>query len=233
VRIIYLNPVLIVTISLVVLTGLDRSTFAGQGELSIEGFGGGAIGPKDENFGVTFRSAFGGGAGIGYEVVENLQLRVDLGYYRWGKAGGGTVTPWTCNQNAGFCVPNSGTVDEKLYDAPIFLGGRYFLHLNKEVSPFFELGMTANSLEAKYDGRLACVCVVPAIFPPLPPPLHSEVSRALRFGVAPGFGVRFMIARHVDLGLSARYDLVQNGIGNAHNLHPSFLSVSFFAAYRI
>lgn len=156
---------------------------------------------------------------------------MDLSYYRWGKAGSGPS--WTCNQSLEpFCGANSGPVEEKLYDAPIFLGGRYFLHLTKEVSPFFELGMTANLLEAKYDGRFPVFCSCP-VGPPPPPALASESIRALRFGVAPGFGVKFMVARHIDLGTAFRYDLVQDGVGNAHNIHPSFFTFSLFAAYRI
>jgi len=225
--------VLLVTLTLAVLSGQDRIAFAGQGEVSLEGFGGGGVGPEDGSFGVNFNSAIGGGAGIAYEVVENLQLEMDVAYYRWGKAGGGSVTAWTCNTLIGIdCGATSGTVDEKLSDTPIFLGGRYLFHLNNMISPFLELGLTANILEAKFDGELLCnSCPRVAICCPGPPPpvtQTSETTRALRFGVAPGFGVKFVLTRHVDLGVAFRYNVVDDGVGNAHNLHPSFVTFSLF-----
>jgi len=165
------------------VVGLELNALAIQGEISIEGFGGSAFGPRDTEIPATLDFGFGGGAGVGYEVIDSHQIRMESGFYRWSKA---------------LSDGPAETIDEKLYNMQIFLGERHFFQLNRKISPFLDFGLSANFLELKKEQCFGGCG-----------PYSSVSTRAIRFGVSPGIGARFTITRHLDLGAVFRYNFVQ------------------------
>lgn len=207
-------------------SALDVS--AKQGNFSIEAFAGGGFGPEDQDTGANFGSTLGGGVGVGYEVVDNLQLRADLGLYKWKDKVAGTFR--TCpNPYVGGCGNSSGTIEEKLQNMPLFIGGRYLFRVNPKVTPFVDLGASLNFQKAKQEGDLVC-----SGCQPFPAPFHfSESTRASNIGVVPGFGIQVMLLEHLDIGAVARYYLIGKGVGDANNLDSKFLSLGFFISYKL
>lgn len=199
---------------------------AKQGDFNIEGFAGVGFGPKDQDTDANFGSTFGGGGGIGYEVVDDLQLRADFSFFKWNKKITGIFR--TCpNPFVGGCGDSSGTVEEELQNIPLFLGGRYLFRVNPKVTPFIDLGISVNFLKAELDGDLICTGCQP-----FPAPFHlRESTRAINIGVVPGFGIQSMLLQDLNIGAVVRYYLVEKGVGDANNLEPKFLSLGFFISY--
>lgn len=126
---IIVNCVLISFLSFFMIISLSTSTFAKQGDTSIEGFVGIGRGPDDEE--IDFGTEIGGGVGFGYEAIDNFQLQVDISYYKWSES-----------ENVGSIV---GT--EELRNIPLFLGGRLLLPVTPKIKFFGELGLSVNFLK--------------------------------------------------------------------------------------
>lgn len=110
------------------VAGFVNDSLAKQGDFSIEGFVGLGIGPDDPDF--DFGTAFSGGIGVGYEVIDKLQLRADISSpYKWNDDYQG--------------------VNMELRNIPLFLGGRYFLPISTNTKLFGELGLSVNFYEAE------------------------------------------------------------------------------------
>lgn len=193
--------------TLFLMAGITPGVFAKQGDVTVEGFVGIGTGPDDEE--IDFGTGVGGGAGFGYEVVDNLQLRADLSFFKWK------------SDELSLTDPDFGTlkVTEDLRNIPIFLGGRYFFPVAPRFRPFVELGVSVNLLKVKADVELFGTSV-------------SVSESATKIGVVPGVGVELMVTPQLGLGVDLRYYLIGKGIGDADTVKPSFFSAAAMIAYH-
>jgi len=201
-------------ILLVVLAGFSREAHADMGTFSIEGIVGFGTGPEDDLTGIDFGTAIGGGAGAGFELIDNLQLRVDVSFFQWSE-----------EETAVFSDPILGTfsatLEQELQNIVIFFGGRYFISIAPKVRPYLELGLSANLLEE--DDTISISGIGSAGFS------ESET----KIGVVPGGGVEVMVTSSLGVGAGIRYHLIGEDIGDFEGIDPSFFNVFAFASLHI
>lgn len=184
--------------------GVASHASAAKGDGSAELMLGFGFGPDDPDF--EFGNTFAPGIGLAYEVVDNVQLRTDISYFKW-------------DDSAQVCDPFTGCADRslKLTNMPVFAGGRFLAPLTDHIQLFAELGLSFNFLKAKQSDAATGTTV-------------SESE--MKLGLVPGLGIEFRLSPQFGLGANVRYDLIAKGVGDFKEGGTSFMSASLLAAYH-
>jgi hypothetical protein len=191
----------VILLTLFIMVGLVSNAFAKQGDFYLEGFVGIGTGADDEE--IDFGTEIGGGVGFGYEVVDNLQLRADISYYKWSE------DAVVLGQNA----------NEELRNIPVFLGGRYLFPITPNFKLFGELGLSVNFLKIKASAY------GPMIW-------FSASESETKLGGVPGVGGYFMMTPQLGLGIGLRYHFIDKGIGDVDSVRSRFFSAEALITYQ-
>jgi hypothetical protein len=209
---------------LLVFVKTPPNTFAARGDVSIEGLAGVGLWPEGQTK-TDLGSTLGFGLGFGYEIIDNLQLRTDVGYYHWNKEVTGFFR--SCFFGPG-CTT---TFDEHLTNRAAFLGMRYLLRLSPRITPFIDFGIGVNFLEVEQEDDLLIAGL--DVFGIPPAPIHlSNGERSIRLGAIPGVGVLLSLNRRIDAGILLRYYWIQKGVGDFSEVNPSFMNIAFLISYH-
>ena len=139
-----------------------------------------------------------------YEIVDNIQIRADVSFFKWEDNRTDTDS---------FLGPVTVNVDLEIRNIPIFLGARYFIPISSNARLFGEMGLSVNFLKATAGFELSAMGET----------FSGSISDSeTKLGIVPGVGIEYMVTPKVGLGAGARYHLISKGTGGGRRENELF-----------